>query len=63
MERLTRFMAEHYKKHGNKGYILKYDIRHCFDSIDHDVLKKMLLKVPDDDVRENAYQIFCPIHG
>ena len=40
-----------------KGYILKYDIRHYFDSIDHDVLKKMLLKVPDDDVRELLYKI------
>lgn len=57
MERLTRFMAEYYKKHGNKGYILKYDIRHYFDSIDHDVLEKMLLKVPDDDVRELLYKI------
>ena len=57
MDRLTGFMADHYKKHGTKGYILKYDIRHYFDSVDHEVLKRMLLKVPDDDVRELLYRI------
>lgn len=50
MDRLSTFLREHYKKHGTKGYILKYDIRHYFDSIDHRVLKDRLRKIPDRNV-------------
>ena len=50
MERLTKFMHEHYKEHGTKGYILKYDIRHYFDSVDHNVLKRMIRDIPDRNV-------------
>ncbi len=57
MDRLTKFLVEHYKAHGAAGYILKYDIRHYFDSIDHDVLKRMLTRIPDDDVRALLYSI------
>ena len=63
MDRLTVFLVEHYKKHGVTGYILKYDIRHYFDSIDHDVLKKMLLKIPNDDVRDLLYSIIDSYSG
>ncbi|MBQ9199191.1 MAG: group II intron reverse transcriptase domain-containing protein [Lachnospiraceae bacterium] len=57
MDRLSRFMREHYKKHGTKGYILKYDIRHYFDSIDHEVLKGMLSDFPDRNVLGLLYHI------
>ena len=50
MDRLTAFLREHYKAHGTRGYILKYDIRHYFDSIDHEVLKKRLWAIPDRNV-------------
>lgn len=63
MDRLTGFLAEHYKKHGTKGYILKYDIRHYFDSVDHEVLKRMLRKIPDDDVRALLYMIIDSYSG
>lgn len=50
MDRLSGFLREHYRDHGTKGYILKYDIRHYFDSIDHEVLKKRLWAIPDRNV-------------
>ena len=50
-------MREHYRKHGTKGYILKYDIRHYFDSIDHEILKGMLKNIPDRNVLGLLYHI------
>ena len=50
MDRLTYFLREHYKKHGSGGYILKYDIAHYFDSIDHEVLKELLKGIEDKAV-------------
>lgn len=57
MDRLTYFLREHYKKYGTKGYILKYDVRHFFDSIDHDVLKEMIKDIPDRNVLGLLYHI------
>lgn len=57
MGRLSFFLHNHYKSHGTKGYILKYDIRHYFDSIDHDVLKERLKKIPDRNVLGLLYHI------
>lgn len=57
MNRLNLFLQEHYKIHGTKGYILKYDIRHYFDSIDHQILKEKLGKIPDRNVLGLLYHI------
>ena len=57
MNRLSKFLREHYREHGAKGYILKYDIRHYFDSIDHEVLKRMLADIPDRTVLGLLYHI------
>jgi len=57
MDRLALFLREHYKKHGTQGYVLKYDIRHYFDSIDHEVLKGMLRDIPDRNVLGLLYHI------
>lgn len=49
---LRSFMADHYKKHGTKGYFIKLDIRKYFPSIDHGVLYKKLSRFhfdPDTD--------------
>ena len=56
-DRLTGFLREHYRKHGTKGYILKYDIRHYLDSIDHEILKGMLKNIPDRNVLGLLYHI------
>jgi len=51
MKRLTKFLSEHYKKHGTTGYFLKCDITRYFGSIDHEILKTKLAKViVDKDV-------------
>lgn len=57
VDRLTKFMRQFYARCGTKGYILKCDIRKYFDNIDHDVLKKRLVKFPDPDVRKLLYDI------
>lgn len=49
MNRLNKFMHEHFKKHGCKGYFLKCDVRKFFDSIDHEILKERLQNIVDDD--------------
>jgi len=51
IDRLNGFLRAFYRKHGTDGWILKCDVRKYFDSIDHDVLKRMLAKYPDPDVR------------
>jgi len=45
LKRVTKFLAEHYKKHGAQGYALKCDITKYFASIDHATLKSKLDKV------------------
>ncbi len=57
LKRFKKFLCEHYKKHGADGYVLKYDIKHYFPSIDHDVLKQRLKCIKDERVRELLYQI------
>lgn len=53
LDRFSKFLREHYKEHGNKGYVLKCDIQKYFASIDHEVLKSKLKKVvKDPDLRE-----------
>lgn len=55
---LKQDLVEYYKANGNEGYILKADIHHYFQSIDHDVLKGMLNKVlPDGEVKDFLFYI------
>ena len=62
-DRLTGFLREHYKRHGATGYILKYDIRHYFDSIDHEILKGMLRNIPDRNVLGLLFHIIRSYEG
>lgn len=48
LDRLEAFLQEYYRKHGG-GWFLKCDIHHFFASIDHAILKEMLLRPPFDD--------------
>lgn len=48
MGRLSGFLREYYRRFGVQGYILKCDIRAYFDSVDHKVLKTMLMRVVHD---------------
>lgn len=57
LNRLEKFMHEHYKKCEASGYMLKFDIRKYFNSIDHEVLKKKLSKFLDEEVKKLLYYI------
>ena len=63
MDRLSRFMREHHKAHGTQGYILKYDIRSYFASIDHAVLKRMIASIPDTRVLALLHHIIDSYPG
>lgn len=43
--RVKEFLTKYYRKHGDDGYVIQFDIHHYFPSIDHDVLKEKLSKV------------------
>lgn len=47
-KRLKVHLMKYYRKHGNKGYVLKIDFSKYFDSIDHEVLMKSLEKKIND---------------
>ena len=57
MKRFEENLRDFYKKHGSQGYLLKFDIRKYFDSIDHEVLKEKLVKFPDKRVLKLLYEI------
>lgn len=46
--RVRSFLTEYYKKYGNNGYILQFDIHHYFESIKHDCLLNKLSKIIKD---------------
>lgn len=48
LDRLTKFMQEHYRHHGAEGWVLKGDISKYFYSIRHDVLKEQIRRVIKD---------------
>ena len=41
LDRLAGFMREHYRRHGTQGYLLKFDVRHYYASIDHAILRRL----------------------
>ena len=58
IHRLSRFLSEHYRRHGAAGYFLKCDIQKYFDNVDHAVLKQKLSRV----FRESdVFRLLCNI--
>lgn len=49
LNRTCEFLHKHYRQYGTEGWILKCDIEKYFDSIDHEILKKMLRKYITDE--------------
>lgn len=49
MDRLSTFMRKYYKKYGNSGYILKFDIRKFYDNVDHEILYQLYDKAFGED--------------
>lgn len=44
IRRCTQHLQEHYRKYGANGYILQYDFKGFFDSIDHDKIMSIVKK-------------------
>ena len=44
IQRLHKFLKDYYRKHGEKGYFLKCDVKKYFQSIDHKILSHYLQK-------------------
>ena len=63
IERLKGFMRSFWRQHGTNGWFLKCDVRKYFESIDHMVLKRKLLRFPDDDMRAFLYQVLDSYHA
>ena len=56
-KRLRKFICESSKKYNNL-YVLRYDIHHYFESIDHQILKDKLRKIiKDDKIFEFVYML------
>lgn len=58
-KRLKKFYNDYYNKyHNNKGYVLKCDIHHFFDEIDHNILKNIMKSdVKDKNILNLLYKI------
>ncbi len=54
---LKKYYVEFHKKFGTRGYVLKCDIKKYFASIDHNILKNLLSKIPD----KKTYELLCTI--
>lgn len=48
LDLFERYLREHYKEHGNEGYVLKCDVSKYFASINHEILTGMLRRVVRD---------------
>ena len=48
-KRLTKFLTEHYKKYGNKGYVLLVDFKSYSASIPHEIIKENTRKFFKDE--------------
>ena len=47
--RMTQHLREHYRKHGNEGYVLLFDFSKFFDNISHKVVKGLFDKTFTDE--------------
>lgn len=55
---LKQDMVDHFAKYGNSGYVLKADIHHYFQSIDHTILKDSLsIILPSGEIRDFLFYI------
>jgi len=58
LNRMTAHLRRYYSKYGSEGWVLKCDIRHYFQSIDHNVAKAAIYKrVTDKEIAKRAYEI------
>lgn len=64
LDRTSEFLRRHYRKHGLNGWILKCDIEKYFDSIDHEILKRIVRKhIHDERVLKLLFDVIDSIPG
>lgn len=63
VRRLKTHLHKYYRKYGNDGYVLKFDIHHFFDTIDHDILLNIVKKHIQDERLYNLYKHFVDCFG
>lgn len=61
--RLKMHMQKMYRKHGNKYYVLKMDIRHYYQTMQHDIAKKCFAKHIDQQHYDMAKQVLDSYEG
>ena len=49
IRRITEHMRQHYREHGNEGYILLFDFSKFFDNVSHELVKKDIRKNITDE--------------
>lgn len=54
-DRVAGFLHSLYRRHGLNGYVLRFDIHHYFEEIDHEILKGKINKF----VKDEAIEGFC----
>lgn len=47
-KRARKHLADHVRKYGNEGYVLVFDFKKYFESLDHDLLKELVASVVTD---------------
>ena len=58
LNRMTAHLRRYYNEHGREGWVLKCDIHHYFQSINHDIAKAAIRKrVSDSQIAERACEI------
>ena len=62
-ERMKCHLQRYYRKHGPAGYALKIDIRKYYDSMDHDVVKKVFAKKLPENIYKRAEKILDGFPG
>jgi len=64
LDRMTAHLRRYYVEHGAEGWVLKCDIHHYFQSINHDVAKAAINKrVKDDQIARRACEIVDSFGG
>lgn len=49
VRRIERHLRHYYLKHGNKGYVLLFDFKKFFDSVDHDNIQRIIERAYTDE--------------
>lgn len=63
IRRLCRHLREHYRKHGNEGYILLFDFSKFFDRVSHALIRKIVCKEFSDERLIRILQYFVDAFG